>query len=262
MDHTIIYFTGTGNSLAVARSLAGKLTGTNIVSVSSILAHPGFTVVSDTCGIIFPVYCQDAPEIVKRAVGSIKIPASTYVYAVATHNGDPGYSHFTLDRILRKKRQHLRAGFAVLMPGNSIAPFDYTNSNEETTRRLQSAETSIDGIAADINARKSIPYMGSNSLRKHLRGLRNAFRHRVIYKVPKSFWVMDSCNRCGLCARICPEQNISITPDGLVWHSHCQMCYACIHWCPQRAVQNGKGTIDRKRYHHPEISPKDMLDGR
>jgi len=259
MKNTIIYFTGTGNSLAVSRLLAVNLRGSDIFSASELLARSDVNLDSGTCGLVFPVYCQDAPEIMRRLVHRIQLPASTYVYAIATHNGDVGYSHFTLNRILRKKGQRLQAGFAVLMPGNSITPHNSTNSEEETQRRIQAAPARIHQISEDVLMKASLPFEGSGSLRKHLKGLRNMFRHKVVYKVPQNFWVTPECNHCGLCVRICPENNIRNDLKTLSWGKHCQMCQACIHWCPRHAIQNGSGTRDRKRYHHPDISIDDMF---
>jgi len=259
MKNTVIYFSGTGNSLAVARLLAERLTEAEILPVYEMLRLSMYNLQSETCGIVFPVCCQDIPEIVNRLVGSIHLPASTYVYAVATHNGDVGYSHFTLDKILRKKGQRLQAGFEVLMPGNSITPKNSTNSDEEIERRIKAIPALVDSIADNVLKRASLPYAGNNTLRKHLKGWRNMLRHRVVFKVPEKFWVTDACNQCGLCARICPENNIRLDGTTVQWGQHCQMCLACIHWCPQQAIQNGEGTIKRKRYHHPDIVIEDML---
>jgi len=259
MKNTVIYFTGTGNSLAVSRLLAGELGQTTIISLTEMLRHADFKLETDTCGFVFPVYCQDAPEIVRRLVPRIQFPANAYVYAIATHNGDVGYCHFTLDKILKKKGQRLQAGFAVLMPGNSITPFNSTNSQEETQRRIQMAASRVHRISEDILNKISLPFEGSGSVRKRLKGLRNMFRHKIIYKVPQNFWATDACNHCGICVRICPENNIRDDSKTLSWGKHCQMCQACIHWCPKHAIQNGSGTIDCKRYHHPDIVIDDML---
>lgn len=33
---------------------------------------------------------------------------------------------------------------------------------------------------------------------------------------------------------------------------------ACINYCPARAIQFGKHTAKRGRYHHPEVSAPDL----
>ena len=259
MKNKIIYFTGTGNSLAIARLLAERLTQSDIISVHEILCGSDLEIDSETCIFVFPVCCQDAPEIVKRLGQRLQWGPHVYICAIATHNGDVGYTHFTLDRLLRKKGQRLQAGFAVLMPGNSITPANNTNSEEEKQRRVNAAASLVDKIADDILRRGSLPYTGTDSWRKHLKGFRNMLRHRVLFNVPQKFWVTDTCNQCGICSRICPENNISVESSAVTWGKNCQMCLACIHWCPQQAIQNGQGTIKIKRYHHPDVSIDDMI---
>lgn len=259
MNTALIYFTGTGNSLAVAILLAPQLSGATIHSVKEMLDRSSFALDVEACGLIFPVYCQDAPEILIRMVRRLHLPTEAYIFAIATHNGDVGYSHFTIDRILRKKGVGLKAGFAVLMPGNCITPNDSTNSEAEAMERLRESTSVIRYIADSVARKETVPYAGSASLRKRLKGFRNMFRYKVLHKVPEKFWVTDSCDRCGICARICPEHNITVDSHPPVWGRRCQMCLACIHWCPTGAVQNGKNTICRKRYKHPDISLADML---
>ncbi len=259
MKTTIVYFTGTGNSLAVARLLASKLPSATIYSVKDLLDRSFFSLDGDACGFVFPVYCQNAPEIVQRLVRAVRIPEKTHIFAVATHNGSPGYSHFTLDTLLKRNGRHLSAGYAVLMPGNSITPTDFTNSDQEKQRRLNAADAAVEEISHSIIRREAIPFAGANTLRKRFKGFRNMFRHKIMYRVHRKFWATEACNACGICEKICPEKNIHIGAKGPLWGDRCQMCLACIHWCPQQAVQNGEGTIYRKRYHHPDVSIKDML---
>ena len=38
-----------------------------------------------------------------------------------------------------------------------------------------------------------------------------------------------------------------------------EQCLACIQWCPQEAIQFGKKTPRYKRYHHPEVTVREML---
>jgi MinD superfamily P-loop ATPase len=42
------------------------------------------------------------------------------------------------------------------------------------------------------------------------------------------------------------------------WKHHCEQCFACLHWCPQKAIQYGKRTSGRIPYHHPDIKMSEM----
>ena len=59
----------------------------------------------------------------------------------------------------------------------------------------------------------------------------------------------DVCTRCGLCARECPANNITLDGGSLPrWHGKCTMCLSCIHRCPVRAIEYGKATRSKGRY--------------
>ncbi|PKN06196.1 MAG: 4Fe-4S ferredoxin, partial [Deltaproteobacteria bacterium HGW-Deltaproteobacteria-7] len=80
-----------------------------------------------------------------------------------------------------------------------------------------------------------------------------------VARMDKSFLADEKCNSCGICEKICPARNIRIVSGKPVWQHRCEQCFACIQWCPEEAIQYGKNTITKKRYHHPDISLKDML---
>jgi Pyruvate/2-oxoacid:ferredoxin oxidoreductase delta subunit len=42
------------------------------------------------------------------------------------------------------------------------------------------------------------------------------------------------------------------------WLGHCEQCFACFHWCPQKAVQYGRSSKQR-RYHHPQAALSDFF---
>lgn len=78
-------------------------------------------------------------------------------------------------------------------------------------------------------------------------------------QMDKPFFADAKCTSCGICEKICPAQNIKLVSGKPVWQHRCEQCFACIQWCPDEAIQYGKGTAKKKRYHHPEITLKEML---
>jgi MinD superfamily P-loop ATPase len=84
----------------------------------------------------------------------------------------------------------------------------------------------------------------------------------TVYNVPARLHATAACNRCMTCQRICPTRNITVTKDGVTWGTDCTQCYACIHWCPQQAIEIGGRTKGKPRYHHPDISLGDMQEQR
>lgn len=70
----------------------------------------------------------------------------------------------------------------------------------------------------------------------------------------------DACMKCGICKEVCPVNNIKLTEKGVEFGNNCQQCMACIQWCPTKAITHPNVPADRKRYHHPEVSLKDILE--
>ena len=51
------------------------------------------------------------------------------------------------------------------------------------------------------------------------------------------YTVNDDCIRCGICEKVCPANNIAVTDDGVRFSDHCEVCYSCLHNCPQSAIR-------------------------
>ena len=81
-------------------------------------------------------------------------------------------------------------------------------------------------------------------------------------RMDRFFSVEETCTSCGICVRVCPADNIEFREGKPQWQHRCEQCLACLQWCPEEAIQFGKGTAGGKHYHHPQITLKDILDGR
>ena len=65
METTIYYFTGTGNSLAVARDICERLGECRVVPIVSLNDEPGpIRPAAERVGIVYPVYFSGVPSIV------------------------------------------------------------------------------------------------------------------------------------------------------------------------------------------------------
>jgi NAD-dependent dihydropyrimidine dehydrogenase PreA subunit len=69
----------------------------------------------------------------------------------------------------------------------------------------------------------------------------------------------ENCTGCGTCEKVCPVGDIKMEGGRPVWLHKCTQCFACLQWCPKEAIQFGKGTSGRKRYHHPDVKLSDMM---
>ena len=68
-----------------------------------------------------------------------------------------------------------------------------------------------------------------------------------------AFQVSDACTGCGQCVRNCPMNNISLRDRKPVWGRECTHCMACICYCPAKAIEYGKKSIGKPRYHFEQL---------
>ncbi len=200
------------------------------------------------------------PLIIERFIKSIKNLKDISIYTIVTYGGMPGAAVNIFAKILEKHGGKLAAGFAVRMPGN-YTPM-YGAIAEEKQRKMfadwgRKAKIIADYINSDQRGRKenSNPFI-------------NLIFSSIIYnlsakhipEMDRDFRADEKCNQCGICQKICPVSNIELNNGTPVWRGNCEQCLACLQWCPEKAIQYGKKTATRKRYHHPEVNMGDILN--
>jgi MinD superfamily P-loop ATPase len=75
----------------------------------------------------------------------------------------------------------------------------------------------------------------------------------------KEFYTDNKCYSCGICMKVCPMENISMTDNKPLWGDHCEMSLACMHWCPNHAIQFGQNSSKWGRYTNTFIDLKEMF---
>ena len=257
MKTDLFFYTGTGNSLWTARMLAKELGEAEIIPISRT---SGDSIVSgaEAIGIIFPVHMWGLPRRVIAFVDALEKNGSRYHFAVAVNAGQVAATLIQLKKRMQARGLSLSAGFGLAMPSNYI-PWGGPGPEEAQIRRIDAARNKIGRIAAAAAAREKRPVekgpLWQNIIFTGLNRL--AFPH--VPTMDRSFWVDEKCDGCGICKAVCPSGNIDLPGERPVWLHHCEQCLACIQWCPQEAIQFGKKTPRYKRYHHPEVTLKDML---
>ncbi|WP_018751956.1 EFR1 family ferrodoxin [Paenibacillus sanguinis] len=250
----IIYFSGTGNSLSMAKLLS-RLLNEPILHINAALQR--YSKMDEAkIGIIFPVYCCDIPDPVAHFVEKMEFNPSAYIYGIATCGGDAGNALYSLSKLLTKKNLKLSYGREITMTDNCTPlispPTVYYGSSISNQKNL------AEQIASDISQNRidtsTISY-----------GLKNTLTHAaisgfVLDKLLKKSVNYDLCVHCGTCQKICPQNNIKIEAGKIEFGKACVQCLACVHWCPNAAIQlRGRTLSKSEQYHHPEITLKEML---
>jgi ferredoxin/flavodoxin len=257
MKTTIYYFSGTGNSLKIARNLAVKLKDTELIPIAKIWQEESILPHSSKIGFIFPLYFYGCPLIILDFLKKLELSNIDYIFAVITsHGGGSGATLSQINKILGKDSKYLNAGFSIQMPGNYIPMYDIA-SKQAHNLDFERAKDKINFIADVIGKngkeiqKEILPVIGK---------LFNSFFCNRVNKTDKNYYADERCNSCEVCEAVCPVNNIIMIDGRPVWQQKCQRCLACIHFCPQKAIQYGKKTIKRKRYHHPEITINDIIN--
>jgi formate hydrogenlyase subunit 6/NADH:ubiquinone oxidoreductase subunit I len=73
--------------------------------------------------------------------------------------------------------------------------------------------------------------------------------------------VDENCIGCGICAQICPMENIRIENGRAVIGDDCATCLSCFHFCPQEAIwmSRQENIARRSKYCHPDVTLRDIL---
>jgi ferredoxin/flavodoxin len=262
MRTAIYYFTGTGNTLAIARNLAAELGNTELIPISEVMGPPEVVADADTVGIAYPVYFLDMPGIVREFVQKLRFAGKPYIFGITTCGERPGGALFSLKSLLEEKGAVLSAGFAFVMPENYIGPVDLMRDAPHWEEKYTAAKSRIPAVAEAIRERRQAVPEGNGSALLRIGGSITRTLAITLYNTPRRFRATEKCNRCRTCERICPVQNITVTEDAVRWGKNCTQCYACIHWCPKEAIEIGGRTSGKPRYHHPDVTFADMLHQR
>jgi ferredoxin/flavodoxin len=293
----IFYFTGTGNSLALAGEIAEKMNG-QLISIVSQIEEETIKVDVNMIGIVFPVYyasnlSSGIPLIVEKFLNQLEVNESQYIFAVCTHSGMPGTTIERVAKIIKSRGAKLAAGFTMKTYNNAPSVWEklkksifHKEYNDKAGIKVQNKQEKVlkqwkDKLAfivEYISAKKEGRLETRKLLTKILYApflfllIKPVFNHRyrklskslhlsfkeMIPIADKSFRYNETCNGCGICVRICPVNNIKLVNNRPVWQHHCENCFACYTWCPSGSIY-GEIVSYAERYHHPNIKTSGMV---
>jgi len=257
MKTRLYVYTGTGNSLWVARQLALELEETTVQFISN--PPRDFEAEADGAGIIFPVHVWGLPIRVIQFVSHLRVKPGTYLFALAANASQVAATLLQLQKLMSARNMSLAAGYSIVLPSNYI-PWGGPGPIDRQQRLFIEAQEKVKAIAESILRGERKKVEKGPVWQNILFSLIYKLSFPRICKLDKSFWVDEKCNRCGICSIACPAENIEIVNEKPTWLHRCEQCLACIQWCPQKAIQYGKKTARYPRYHHPEVTLQDMLD--
>lgn len=251
----IFCFSGTGNSRYIAGRIAQATADERIDLNAKIKAHDTSPVQTGRDVIVVaPTYAWRIPRIVRDWLARTELVGAERVWFVMDCGGEIGNAA-RYNRLLAEQK-HLRdMGTAqIIMPENYIAMFK-APEREEAESIVKAAEPAIADAIACLKAKKPFPETRSNLYDRFMSSAVNPIFYRLFVKAA-AFQVRDACIGCGQCADRCPLNNITIKAGKPVWGNDCTHCMACICYCPTKAIEYGKKSVGKPRYHFEQLGSR------
>lgn len=277
METEIYYFSGTGNSLHVAKELQKRIPGSINIPLVSLMDRKTIQTGGKVTGFVFPVHALTIPIVVKQFIRKLDMGPSEYVFAIATREGTIFRGFEKIDRLLKKKKKRLNSHFILNMCNNEARHPNYKVPSETEIRSLESAVSAKLDFIQDIIVRRAEnrePDINNPSgfsynpffnflLEKLVIGLMDIAEY---FGGANYFYTDSGCNGCGICEKVCLSKKIRLIDRAPVWRKNvlCYMCFACLNFCPKKSVQINdipgvkSYTKVNGRYQHPYATVKDI----
>lgn len=230
----VLYFTGTGNCLYVARQLAGK--EGEILSIPQLMRKKQFEIEADEIGLVYPIYGHMPPYMVREFIKKAQLKAE-YKFAVLTYGMRKCNAVEIWDGISRKAGNVFDYIGTIVMVDNWQPNFDM---NEQMKIDKHIPEN-LAKITSDLSNRRRWHEPVTQEEREQHEGFMSLSgldpEVGFLMKADRSFRVTDDCIHCGICTYVCPRGNYQLTGQGVKMQGDCEFCFACIQNCPQRAIQ-------------------------
>jgi ferredoxin len=279
MSTQIYYFSGTGNSLHVARELQQRIPEARLVPIVSLVDKKSVITQGETVGFVFPHYASTLPKIVRRFIEKLDMGSARYLFAIATRGGTKTMAFVELDGILKGKGKKLDSFFAITMPSGSD-PLTKAYASRITESRIHGLESEmlakLDSIQCiiinqEISRQEDegdtppppflVPFLPLIQAATPL-----LIRLGKMVESSFDFYVDETCTGCGVCEKVCLAEEVHMVNGRPVWQeaTRCHGCFACFNFCPKESIQIKSRwylksyTEQNGRYHHPQVTAKDI----
>ena len=248
----VLCFSGTGNSHYVAQRIADALSdpllrlNDRIKSGDTAPLETGQRLI-----LVTPTYAWRIPRLVEDWLLKTELTGAGQAWFVMTCGSEIGNADAYNRRLCQAKSLTCMGTAQIVMPENYIAMFNAPQA-EEARQIVARAEPDIDRTIAAIAAGQPFPPPRNNLYDRFMSGPVNPLFYSLFVK-DRAFTVSDACTGCGLCACLCPTNNITLQSGRPIWGGHCTHCMACICHCPAAAIEYGRKSLGKPRYRFPAL---------
>lgn len=248
----ILCFSGTGNSRYIADRLARALRD-DTLDLNARIKAGDYSPVQTGRDVILvtPTYAWRVPRVVSGWLARTRLIGAERIRFVMDCGSEIGNAAKYNAKIARRQRLKYMGTAQIVMPENYIAMFNAPQA-DRARAIVAAAEPQIDSAIACIREGRAFAAPRNNLYDRVMSAWVNPVFYRFFVKAG-AFRAGDACVGCGLCAKKCPMNNIRIENGKPVWGGDCTHCMACICYCPPKAIEYGKKSAGKPRYHFEEL---------
>ncbi|MCG8572948.1 MAG: EFR1 family ferrodoxin [Spirochaetes bacterium] len=266
MATEIYYFSGTGNSLFVAKELQNRIPDCQLIPIVSSLTQEKITPKAESIGFVYPVIMSCLPLPVSQFLKKLDLSQINYIFAVPTRIGTPHSSFHTINKFLKQQKKKLNCTFILNLPSND-PKFHSIIPNDDDIKQLEKIALShldqnIDKILRQENYQETDTNITQPLPAVFIKIVPALLKIMEWFKLSPKFYADEKCITCGNCEKICLSTRINMIDQKPQWNRKilCYNCYACLDFCPQQAVQIKNMTEENGRYSHPYATMDEMIN--
>lgn len=272
----IFYFSATGNTRWAAIKLASA-TQDRLIDIAVEMrtmkksgATPTESFVleeGERLGFVFPVHGWRVPKLVRDFISRLQIRQRNqegvvpFAYCVCTAGDSIGKTIENLNKTLSRNASlsgigvtKVTSSYSLIMPESYVGlPFMDVDPRGRGIWKIEKSKVELGVICEELLNRKE----GVNRLVKgpipwfFTKVVGGFFEHVLI--TDKHFHVTaDKCVKCGICANVCPVNDIDGGKGEMprwLHHKDCLTCFNCYHHCPHHAIEFGHQTQQKGQYY-------------
>lgn len=272
----IFYFSATGNTRWAAIKLASA-TQDRLIDIAKEMRTMKKSGAKTTeqfileegerLGFVFPVHGWRVPKLVRDFISRLQIRLRTqesdvpFAYCVCTAGDSIGRTIENLNKTLSRNASlssigitKVASSYSLIMPESYVGlPFMDVDPRGRRIWKIEKSDVELEVICEELSNRKK----GVNRLVKgpipwfFTKVVGGFFEHVLI--TDKRFHVTaDKCVKCGICANVCPVDDIDGGKGKMprwLHHKDCLTCFSCYHHCPHHAIEFGHQTQQKGQYY-------------